>query len=324
LLAEFAPAGAQIALRLHIGRLRDTELANDVNMLLEALPDWRSLMDGSGLDPLRDIERLYIATPDLRRENVVIAGQYVGGDAVAERAVESLGRAHSVKARWRKRGAIRVAPWANSDETERVIALIAPEQFAIVRPDDLPRVLEVARALAQRRTVGVPATDAEAADALLGLAESETLSLSVEGARLFAKGNLRGVPERLLASVSQSDDGALDTHVIGNFESEEAAEQARAYWEEMRERYAGNALVALIGLRAPLTDATVTAAGDEVVVDTHVTLQQARVVLGFIRSALGPPPQPTVPQPNPVLPAQRPTPERIPPKGRARATPSGP
>ena len=49
------------------------------------------------------------------------------------------------------------------------------------------------------------ATDAEAADALLGLAANETLALSIEGARLFTRGNTRGIPERLTASPSKDD-----------------------------------------------------------------------------------------------------------------------
>jgi hypothetical protein len=314
-----------------MGRIRDSELAPDVRMLLDAVPDWRFVMDGSGLDPLRDIERLYIATPDLRRASLVIAGQYVGGDEVAERAVANLAIARNVRARWRNRGTIRTAPWANADETARVIALIAPGQFTIVRPDDLPRVIDVARALARRGDEQSAATDAEAADALLGLSANETLALSIEGARLFTRGNMRGIPERLTASVQLVEDGVINTFISGTFESPEAAEQARAYWEQMRERYAGNPLVALIGMREPLNDAEVIVHETQVEIRTHVTVQQARVVLGFITSAIA---QPAVaggaglPDPargaSDLPPGGTPALERSTPKGRVPTSPSSP
>lgn len=328
LLAAYAPAGAQIALRLHMGRIRDSELAPDVRMLLDAVPDWRFVMDGSGLDPLRDIERLYIATPDLRRASLVIAGQYVGGDEVPERAVANLAVARNVHARWRKRGSIRTAPWANVDETARVIALIAPGQFAIVRPDDLPRVLDVARALARRGDEGSAATDAEAADALLGLVENETLALSIEGARLFTRGNVRGIPERLTASVRLVEEGVINTLFVGRFESPEAAERARAYWEEMRERYAGNPLVALIGMRDPLNEAQVITRETQVEIRTNMTVQQARVVLGFITSAISQPAAAALPNRTrggtTITPDGKPALERTAPKGRIPTSPSNP
>lgn len=298
LLAAYAPEGAQIALRVHIGRVRASELAPDVRSLLEAVADWRLILEGSGLDPLQDLERLYIASPDLRRAHLVIAGEYVGGEEVARRAVDAMAAARGQAVNWRRYGAIRVARWHNLDDTARVLALIAPRQFAITRSEDLPRVLQVARALAQRKASDKvrPQVDVDAADALLALDKDETLALSVEGARLFARGNVRGVPERLEASVRSLEGGAaFDVTVTGYFENVQAAEQAHGYWERVRERYAGHPLVALIGLRAPLADATVSVNESSVEARTRVTLEQARVVLGFIRNAVAPPPAPQAP-----------------------------
>jgi hypothetical protein len=302
LLSAFAPEGAQIALRVNLARVRDSELAPDVRTLLEAIPDFHMILDGSGLDPLRDLERLYLASPDLRRTHLVMAGEYQGGVETAERAVASLAAARGLEAAWSERGAIRVAPWHDLDATDRVLALIAPQQFAITRSDDLERVLQVAEALAQRKpTRGSRKKPASAADALLALAPDEALALSVEGARLFARGNLRGVPERLEASVRMLEDGTLDVDLRGEFESADAAETAAAYWERNRARFADHPLVAFLGMRAPLADATVRSDEQSVVAHTHVGVQQARVVLGFITNALTPPPPP--PDAAPQVPA---------------------
>jgi hypothetical protein len=289
LLSAYAPAGAQIALRLHMARIRDSELADDVRMLLDAVPDWRSIVQGSGLDPLRDLERLFMASPDLQRASVVVAGQYAGSEEVPRRAVENLAAARGIKASWRMRGSIPVAPWANADETERVVALIAPHQFAITRPDDLPRVLQVARALAARKAKAsgsVPAVDP--GEALLGLEPDEMLSFSVEGARLFARGNVEGVPDRLQISVRKRADTGLDVTASGSFDSTATAETARAYWERTRQRFAAHPLLAFIGMRDPLVNARLETRSTVLAFDTTISLQQAHVLLGFVRSALEP------------------------------------
>ena len=287
LLAAFAPKGAQIALRVHMGRVRESKLAEDVRQLLDAVPDWRLVLGGSGLDPLRDLERLYLATPDLRRSNLVIAGEYVGSAELPRAAVASLAAARGREATWSKRSGIAIAPWLNEDETERVVALIAPHQFAITRPDDLPRVLLVARALAaRRREQAKQASEIDPGDALLALGERQSFAVAIEGARMFARGNTRGVPERLELAVSLEENGEYAVHATGHFESREAAEQARGYWQRVRDQYASHPLVALIGMRQPLTRSELSA--DESVLDftTHVTVPQARVLLGFLRQAL--------------------------------------
>lgn len=292
-LAAFAPEGAQIALRLHLGALRESPLAEDVRGLLEAIPDWRLIVDGSGLDPLRDLERLFLATPNLSRSSLVVAGQYVGDETLPRKAVASLAAARGVKARWTRRGGIAIAPWPNADTTARTVALIAPEQFVITRPEDLPRVLLVAKALAARaKRPGEQELDPGAA--LLSLAEGQTLALSVEGARLFAQGNLAGVPERLEISVSALPEHAGFASVSsGDFESAEQASTAKDYWTRMRDRYASHPLVALVGMREPLVRMELETKDAQLVVRTQITLQQARVLLGFVRSALPPQPDPT-------------------------------
>jgi hypothetical protein len=290
-LAAFAPRGAQIALRVHMGRVRQSPLADDVRTLLDAVPDWRLVLGGSGIDPLRDLERLYLATPDLQRSNLVIAGEYVGSAELPRAAVASLATARGRTATWSKRGGIAIAPWFNEDETERVVALIAPHQFAITRPDDLPRVLLVARALAARRKENAR-TQAERADegegdALLALDEHQSFAVSIEGARMFARGNTRGVPERLELAVSLEENGEYAVHASGFFESSRAAENARAYWQDVRDQFASHPLVSLIGMRAPLTRSELRSEASEVAFSTHVTVAQARVLLGFVRQALG-------------------------------------
>jgi hypothetical protein len=282
-----------------MGKVRESELASDVKAFLEAVPDWRSILEGSELDPIADLERLYLASPDLRRSKLVIAGQYRGSAAVPRLAVDRLATARREPASWRKRGGVEIANWHNADATPRVLALIGPSQFVITRTDDLPRILQVARALARRRAVsgGRPpsgaagATDPRAAaDALLGLEEGETLSVSVDQAQRFVRGNVHHVPEHLEAAVDEPGEGAYRVRLHGDFKDEAAVASAREYWERMRARYASHPLVALMGLRPPLAKLSFTQKGTRLSATTSVTIAQARLVLGLLRGAIAPTP----------------------------------
>jgi hypothetical protein len=290
LLAAYAPPGAQIALRLHMGNVRDSPLAEDVRRFLGAVPDWQLLLDGSGIDPLRDLERVFLASPNLQRSSLVVAGQYLGDASLPKRAVDSLAKARGRPARWRMRDGIAVAPWHDLDETDRVVALIAPQQFAITRPDDLPRILAVAHALSERAERESGHAPSDPMQALLALGADEAFSLSVEGARNFVQGNMRGVPERLEAVVHapNAESGIIAVHMSGVFETPEAASEAARYWESVRRRYATHPLVAIVGMSSPLKKATLEANDTRVALQTEVTVAQARVVLGFLRDALGP------------------------------------
>ncbi|MDH5673901.1 MAG: hypothetical protein OEZ06_17215 [Myxococcales bacterium] len=317
-LDAFAPPGAQLALRLHMGRVRASPLAADVEGLLSAIPDWKLLLDGSGIEPLRDLERMLLASPNLKRENFVVAGQYVGDESVPRKAVENLAKARQAQARWKRHDGIAVAPWHDADATERIIALIARERFVISRPEDLQRVLAVATTLAERGAETAKSgkktqTQAmEAGDALLGLRGAETLAVSVEGARVFVQGQMRGIPDRLEARAIEADQG-IEIQAEAHFDDEAQAKDALAYWTRVRSRYASHPLLAFTGMRKPLVDAELRIEGPALRVQTRVSLRQARVLLGFIRGAFDPgaqaaPAPPLAPSPTPS-PASKATPK---------------
>lgn len=292
-LSSYGPAGAQIALRLHVARLRQTALSAEVRALLAAIPDWQAVLGGSDLDPMRDLERLYLASPDLRRSKLVIAGEYAGGDDVPRRAVTRLSRARGRASRWRTQQGVLIANWDNTDATERVIALIAPHQFVITRRDDLGRVLRIARAAPSSPIDSTAAT--RTGDALLGLHASEVMRLEVHGAARFVRGMLAGIPSRLDATVRTRDAGAFALRFEGRFDDEATAERAKAYWERQRDRFASNPFVAFTGLRSLFADIQLRQQAERLVLTTTLTEQQARVVLGLIQGAVSPPPAPEPP-----------------------------
>lgn len=311
-LAAFAPPGAQIALRVDFTRLRGAPLEPSVRTLLAAVPDWQFLLDGSGIDALADLDRLMIATPDLRREHIVLSGQYSGDRTKVDAAIASLATARGEEAAWRTENGVEVAPWWNRDETERVVAIVGAREFAIVRSDDLPRVLAVAsvraaraaeRARAEQASASArppepeahpPAAEGTAAGTeapapteapLLSMRENEVLAVDVENARAFVRGAAELVPNALQISVTQVDaTDDLRVHIDGFFESADAAEVARQRWDRLREQFMRNAFVALAGVGSVLQSMRITAPGEHLVVEATVGLGPARMMLAFAQS----------------------------------------
>jgi hypothetical protein len=314
-LAAYAPPGAQLALRLDLVRVRQSPLAPDVRALLASVPDWQALLDGSGIEPLDDLERLLIASPNLQRERLVMSGRYVGDETKVREAVARMAAARGEPVRWRRERGFDVARWPNADVTERVIALVGPQAFTITRTEDLPRVLAVARERrreAERlaRAAGTPALDD--AEALLSMEEGVVLSFEVEGARAFVRGPTENMPVSARASVRELPTARVEIVAVGQFETAEQASTARDFWDHMRASYARNALVSLVGLGSALDQATLDVEGSALRFRTELTPRQITLVLRYARSMFerprvppggGPPTAPPLP---PIAPRRPP------------------
>jgi hypothetical protein len=283
-VGHFAPEGAQLALRMDLERIQASPLADDVTGLLQDIPDVRALLDGSGVDPVRDLTRLFLASPDLRREHVVMAGRYRGDESVPRAAVESLARASGHAAEWRKVKGIRVAPWWNRDETQRVVALIAPALFAITREQDLSRVIAVARAL--RAQKNQDSDGAGEGEGLVHMADRELMNVTVENARKFVRGaRAERAPLRLeLAALRGERDIEVTLHAT--YPDTEQASAAKEFVNTLRDRYAAHPLIALMGMDGMLRG--VTLATHDAALEGHaeVPITQARLLLHFVRDAL--------------------------------------
>lgn len=282
------PPGAQIALRIDMTRIRESPLAADVKLIVAAIPDWKALLDGSEIDPVDQLDRLLLATPNLQREKVVVAGRYLGGREVVDRAVQNMAAARGVEASWRNRQGIPVAPWANADATPRVIALVGPAHFTISREEDLDRVLAIAAARAARgrgKRAGQP--EGSVADALLSMEEREGISLEVEGVEQFIRRGKRGIPQRLRVSATEVPGPRLMLRGRLVYADGEAAADALAFWNEKRDAYARNALVAVLGLAPVLKEAELQQLDTEVQITLHLSIAQARLALGYVASMLG-------------------------------------
>lgn len=300
----FLPAGAQIALRLDVARVRASPLANDVRQVLGAMPDWQALLEGSGIEPLDDMDRLLVASPNLDRSRLVAAGRAAGGEESIRAAAERLAAASGAALEWRRIRGVPVADWHDQDPTPRVVALIGPRHFVIAREEDVPRVIAVARARAQgdaadqareEQREGAegeapePRVTEHPADALVSMEEGEGLSLEVEGFRNFARARpgtrspLDVLPVRLRVGLSQLADGNIGARITGRFDDADQAAAAAAHWEAMREAYARNVAVQFLGIGALLSRLSLGSEEDELRASVDIEVGEMRRLLTLVR-----------------------------------------
>jgi hypothetical protein len=281
----FLPAGAQIALRIDMDRIRSSPLGDDVRALLRVVPDWQALLGESGIDPVRDLSRVLVATPTLRRETIVVAGRLSPEAADPRSIAEALATSRGVAIEWRDEAGVPATAWPSPDPTEREVALVGERHFVIARPQDLPRVLAIAAA---RRTRRGPIEES-AADALLSMGEGEGLSVEVENVAAFTRRSPCPVAQRLRVGVVETADGA-DVRGEARFATADEATEARECLGQLAERASRNVIVALYGLDGPLERLDLAADGTTLRVETAVRTSELRVVMNLLRGLLERPP----------------------------------
>jgi hypothetical protein len=283
----YAPAGATIALNVDLERVRKSALLLETQSLLDIIPEWQQLLVGSGLEPMKDFSRVFVASPTLERASLVVSARHQLPRARIEAAAQQLAAAQGQDAAFREQHGFAVAPWRNRGPTERVIALTGADQFTITRQSDLARVLGVAQALADTRPgQGFDAREVEEQGGLLAMKDKEAVALWVEGVRKYVHGDVPGVPLSLRMSLYHLDQFSTELRVRGQYESTAAATAARADMETLRAQLSNHEKVVFLGLKSALDSAEVEQHDAALLLHVRLTLHQTRYVLRYLKRFL--------------------------------------
>jgi hypothetical protein len=291
----FAPHGAQIGLQIHIDRVRQSSLVLETEALMRIVPAWRELLRGSGLRSFEDLDRVFVATPDLDRASLVLAGHLRAGDGSVRAATARLAKSRGATAAFAPMLGLVAAPWYGPKDAERSIILLGGDRFVITRTADVARVVDVLRAIDARTPAAAARTDSGE------LAESEALVLIVEDVARFSTGTSPAVPRSLRLAVAPIDELYASLRVTARYASAGDAEVARAAVEEARVGLLDHAKIAELGLRSAFEEVALSADGRDVRATARVTLHQTRYLLSFAAHALRPRasgPHESVPDPN--------------------------
>jgi hypothetical protein len=283
------PLGAIIALHADLDRIRNTSLILETGALLEIIPEWQQLLQGSGLDALSDFSRVFVATPSLRRSQLVVSARLKGGEGALVRAVERLSQERGRAPEVRVEGGVPVRPWHDRGPTERVAGVFSSDQVVIARPEDVGRVVSVAAALARRHANQPGMEHAAGPAALLSMYENEAVALSIEGVREYVSGELAiHAPLGLRLSLRHVDEFNAELRAFGYYASADAAAAAFERMEALRRALADHPRAAYLGLRSAIDEAEFERHDAVITIETRLTMHQTRYLLGFVSRALAP------------------------------------
>ncbi len=280
------PPGAQLALRVDLRRVRESPLGPDVTAFLLGVPDWQLLLDGSGIDPVADLDRLLVATPNLQRSKLVLAGRHRRGEGFARKSVKRLARSRGRSPRWRRRFGIPTAAWHNLDQTPRTIALLSSKHFSITRRQDLERVLAMANARELRDANSEGLVEASGPDALLSMGPEEAVSLEIEGVHRFVLGSVRHLPIRLRLAVRETGADEATVSVLATYESDELARDAAAYWKKVATFYSQQLIMSLAGFGKTLRRMDFSPDANRIRVSFALNADQIRFILSYAEGRL--------------------------------------
>ena len=280
------PPGAQLALRIDMRRVRESPLGPDVTQFLNAVPDWQLILAGSGIDPVSDLDRLLVATPNLQRSKLVLAGKHRRDESFARNSVTRLARSRGKSVRWQRKYGVPTAQWHNRDSTARTIALLDAQHFSISRRQDLQRVLALAKARELQDAKREGLVTARGPEALLSMGPSEALSLEVEGVHRFVLGNVEQVPVRLRVAVSETGPNEATVHALATYASAEEAKAAAAYWERVATFYSKQLILTLAGFGKTLRQMTLEPDEERVRVTFKLNADQIRFILSYAEGRL--------------------------------------
>ena len=280
------PPGAQLALRVDLRRVRQSPLGPDVTSFLRGVPDWQLLLDGSGIDPVADLDRLLVATPNLQRSKLVLAGRHRRDEGFARKSVTRLARSRGKTLRWRRRFGVPTAAWYNLDQTPRTIALLSSKHFSISRRQDLERVLAMAKARELRDSNKEGLVEVSGPDALLSMGPDEAISLEVEGVHRFVIGSIRHLPIRLRLAVRETGADEATVSVLATYDSDELAEDASVYWKKVAAFYSQQLIMSLAGFGKTLRRMDFAPEENRIRVSFKLDADQIRFILSYAEGRL--------------------------------------
>ncbi|HEX4353230.1 MAG TPA: hypothetical protein VHZ95_09955 [Polyangiales bacterium] len=285
----YAPAGATLALNVDLERVRKSALLLETQALLDIVPEWQSLLAGSGLDPVQDFQRVFVATPNLERSSLVVSALHTLPRARIDSAVAALAAERGEPAAFHQEDGYAVAPWRNRGPTERVIALTSRDQLTITRTTDLARVLGVARSLAQLRSQqGFDQKELAQQGGLLAMQAKEAVALWVEDLHKYVRGDVDGVPSAVRLSVYHVDQFNTELRVRGQYESPAAAANALTAMDALRQQLSNHPRVIYLGLKSAMDSAVIEQQGSALALHVRLTLHQTRYLMRYVSHALRP------------------------------------
>jgi hypothetical protein len=262
-LAPFAPDGAHVVVLLRMDKLRASPHRAGTEMLLQAMPDWSTLVKGSGVSPLDDFDALLIASADPRDATATfLAARHA--DTPKLRALTT-----------------RTLPAGDA----RVFRTLAPGLTVLTQP-------EAARLL-ESNAVDMGANvqrdwlrQLEQFDRVAQAADGPAVLLTVPDVpSLLSFGDELPTPLALALATTAEAAPSLRAQLV--FADDKAAQRFAAAWPEIVARF--RTATALLGLSSALDGIKLTTHEATLELAGQIPEAQVRLALNFAKALLPPP-----------------------------------
>jgi hypothetical protein len=252
-LSPFAPDDAHLVVLLRMDKLRKSPHRAGAEALLSALPDWSTLVDGSGLSPIDDFEALLIATANPHDVTATF-----------------LAARHE---RFDKVRALFARPLPPGDE--RVFKVVRPGLTILTQPGEL------AADMGDPRTTWLKQLETfdQVAQAANGPALLVTLS---DAPALIRFGD--GLPTPQAIAVAATGDASPAVRVRLVFATAAEAKQLADAWPAIMQRY--RAATALLGLSRALDGLALSINDAQLELTGRIPEAQMRLGLNWVRALI--------------------------------------
>jgi hypothetical protein len=311
-----ADKNAPVSIAVYNENIRQQRLGAKVGEILARVYQWRDFFGPTGLDPVRDIDRMLIAGPEFNDSSRVVAVlRYHVSDAKMKAALDRIVKSQP-GGKWLE-GKVPVAS-ATADRAGRLFVMPAPHLMVVAPPSAKKSALALPRTLSQKR------------DPFPGPKGDEVMVayLATPWAA-FAQAHIPiKVPQSIKSAtvvLTPTEQGGLSAKVEAEDESAEAAQQHAA---ELAQTVRAAARVGRGVLRFSAIDRVkFWAEGAIIHGEITATPDQVALALAFIEPMVTPPePEPTpaasTPPPAASAPAPAPSASSREPATRASAVPS--
>lgn len=140
-LAEFGPGNARLIVLLRMDRLRDSPFEEGLKQLMHRFPDYKKLLSGSAIEPVRGIDRLLIATNNpKRRDQTFVAVHHPIPDKELREALSASFHGGLRWYRFKGRPLGRPLHQDTKKSDPRVVLLPEPGVFMLMRPEILAQL----------------------------------------------------------------------------------------------------------------------------------------------------------------------------------------
>ncbi len=266
------------ALRVELSRVRGTPLEREVRHLLEAIPQWRTVLDTTDLDPIGEIDSIIAASPGKGSKAYMMLARHSASPDRVRAFVVAIAESRGETLEWGMHDGVPVADWPGEADIAQSVAMVRPNWLAVGPSAEVARFIAMTRAGSTEIVPGFPMPwegDGPVVEEEFGLmGESRG---GAEGA--VARPHF---PTEFSFRISNDAEGNVTARWVALFEDAAGVAAASEHWDAQRREYAGNPMLSLLGLSSALEGARFESNENQLTFSLHLTLIQMSRLIRFM------------------------------------------